>query len=83
MFLTFEDFIKGGKGDNTDYSSLDQDELEVGIKVEMEHTKDAELAREIAKDHLTENPKYYSELIKKGIVDEKDALDLAKKLGWI
>ncbi len=83
MYILFEDFVKGGKGDKTKYENLDADELNVGIKVEMEHTDNIEIAKEIAKDHLTENPKYYSDLIKSGIVDEKDAIDLAKKLGWI
>jgi len=36
----------------------------MGIKVEMEHTKDRAIAREIALDHLTEDPKYYSKLKK-------------------
>lgn len=36
--------------------------LEDGIKVEMEHTDDKEIAKEIAKDHLFEDPKYYEKL---------------------
>ena len=75
-----EDSILGGKGDKTDPSSVDANELAVGKKVEREHTDSDERAEEIALDHLTENPKYYSELVASGIVDEKDALELAKKL---
>ena len=75
------DKISGGKGDKTNPKDVDQNELKVGIAVEMEHTSDAEVAKEIALDHLTENPKYYTELIKSGIVDEKEALKLAKDLG--
>jgi len=71
----------GGKGDATDPKSVDQKELAVGMKVEREHTDSDEKAKEITIDHLTENPKYYSELVASGIVDEKEALDLAKKLG--
>lgn len=56
-------------------------ELEVGIKVEMEHTDDPEEAKKIALDHLKENPKYYSKLLAAGLVDEKDALDEAKRQG--
>jgi len=37
-------------------------QLEKGIKVEMEHTEDPEIATEIAKDHLFEDPKYYIKL---------------------
>jgi hypothetical protein len=35
-----------------------------GIKVEMEHTNDPEVAKEISKDHLTEFPMYYTGLAK-------------------
>ena len=84
---TFEDFLnedklQGGKGDETDESSVDYEELQVGKLVEKEHTDDPQLAKEIALDHLTEDPHYYSKLIKSGVVDEKEALDLAKKFGW-
>jgi len=37
-------------------------ELAKGIKVEMEHTTDVEVAREIALDHLNEKLDYYTEL---------------------
>lgn len=72
--------VIGGKGDTTKESDVNQEELQVGMAVEKEHTNDASIAKEIALDHLTENPKYYSELVAKGIVDEKDALELAKKI---
>lgn len=39
-------------------------QLEMGIKVEMEHTDDKDKAKEIALDHLWEDPKYYSKLSK-------------------
>ena len=37
-------------------------QLKMGIKVEFEHTKDRETAREIALDHLLELPDYYTRL---------------------
>jgi len=37
-------------------------QLAKGIKVEMEHTNDSEMAKEIAMDHLWEDPKYYNKL---------------------
>ena len=40
------------------------DELKKGIKVEMEHTTDKELAEKIAKHHLAEFPDYYTRLLK-------------------
>ena len=39
-------------------------EWKKGVKVEMEHTKDPKVAGRIAKDHLTEDPKYYTKLSK-------------------
>jgi len=39
-------------------------QLDKGVKVELEHTKDKSVAREIALDHLAEDPKYYDKLDK-------------------
>jgi len=39
-------------------------QLEMGMEVEMEHTDSKEKAREIAMDHLWEDPSYYSKLKK-------------------
>ena len=43
-------------------ADVDPDELEMGLKVEQEHTSDKKVALRICLDHLTENPKYYSYL---------------------
>lgn len=66
--------IKGGKADRLSIDkiaskfniSLDdiKKELEMGINVEREHTNDKFLAKEIAMDHLTEMPDYYTRLAK-------------------
>jgi len=56
--------IKGGLADNINPKYFNQLELGKGIKVELEHTNDPKIAREIATDHLSENPKYYEELEK-------------------
>jgi len=39
-------------------------QLSMGIQVELEHTDDPSMAAEIAKDHLTEDPDYYTKLKK-------------------
>lgn len=39
-------------------------QLKMGIKVEMEHTSNKLLAKQIAKDHLDEFPNYYTGLVK-------------------
>jgi RNase H-fold protein (predicted Holliday junction resolvase) len=57
------------------------EELAVGIKVEMEHTDDPEEAKKIAMDHLAERPDYYKKLLVAGLVDEKEAIDEAKRQG--
>lgn len=64
------DVLPGGRGDGRMDSDFDELELELGIAVELEHTNDKDLAKEIAKDHLTENPAYYTEGFGKGIFDE-------------
>jgi hypothetical protein len=65
-----EDKIPGGKGDEKPDSDFCPVQLGMGIKVEMEHTKDPAIAKEIAKDHLSEDPEYYTKLQKAGLADE-------------
>jgi len=75
-----EDEIKGGKGDKLKPEDVDATQLKIGIAVEAEHALSEELRQEIALDHLAENPEYYTILIKSGLVDEEEALTLAKEL---
>ena len=72
-----------GKGANTPIDQVDKKELAVGIAVEREHGSDINRAMSIALDHLSENEKYYSILVKSGLVDEPKALDLAKQYLYI
>ena len=72
--LLKEDKVKGGLADKKKPSDFDQKELKMGIEVEMEHTDDRKLAREIAMDHLMEIPDYYTRLKKM----EKDSEDQKK-----
>jgi hypothetical protein len=58
--MTIEDIAKRHKMD----VELLKVQLENGIKIEREHTKDESLAREIAMDHLFETPDYYIKLKK-------------------
>ena len=64
MMIEWEDKIPGGKADKSKPSDFDPEQLRMGIEVEMEHTKNRKLAKEIAMDHLREDPKYYSKLKK-------------------
>lgn len=56
------DKLPGGKADKHSPKDFDQKQLQMGIKVEMEHTNDRSLAQEIAMDHLAEDANYYSKL---------------------
>lgn len=60
----WEDQIEGGLADKKSPKDFDKAQLEKGISVEMEHTKDKHIATEIAMDHLTEDPNYYKKLEK-------------------
>jgi len=60
--LNKSDKLKGGLADKRKPEDFDQEQLKAGIKVEMEHTNDPDLAREIAMDHLTEDKDYYKKL---------------------
>lgn len=78
--------IKGGKADKMSIKDIADKfgvtvsqinkELSMGKKVEHEHTKNTAKAIEIAMDHLTEFPDYYTRLEKM----EKEAEKHAKKL---
>lgn len=64
------DKIKGGKSDKLSIEDIAKkhgvsvktikDEIEAGKKIEREHTDDEKLATEIAMDHITEFPDYYT-----------------------
>ena len=56
-------------------------EMEIGTKVEMEHTNDPALAMKISADHLREDPTYYSKLMAAGLVDEPEAQEMVAQKG--
>ena len=56
------DRIPGGRADRKTDSEFSPTQLRAGSRVEREHTSSPTLAREIAKDHLTESPSYYTHL---------------------
>ncbi len=70
--------IKGGKGDKLNPKDVDSNQLQMGIKIEMEHTKSAKLAKEIALDHLAEDPQYYSKLKKAKLEHKMDKNKILK-----
>lgn len=67
----FEEIVYGilgsilGYGKSKEFKGdYDPKEIEMGIKVEMEHTNSKIIALRIVKDHLAELPDYYTRLIK-------------------
>lgn len=56
-----KDMIEGGKSDGKNPKSSTEDK-KMGKKVEMEHTNNPEVAKEIARDHHDEDPNYYKKL---------------------
>ena len=65
-----EDIIPGGLADLRKPGEFNKADLEDGIKIELEHTSDPKIAEEIAMDHLTEDPEYYSKLVAAGLANE-------------
>lgn len=73
--------IKGGAADkytvkdladkhNVPVSAIEK-EVEVGVGVEVEHTNSKEKAREIAMDHISEHPRYYTDPVHGLLANEK------------
>lgn len=59
-----KDIIPGGLADDKNPADFDKEALKKGLKIELEHTTDVNIAVEIAMDHLTEDPLYYDKLDK-------------------
>lgn len=65
-----KDLLPGGIADNLPDREFSSSELAKGETHEHEHTNNDQVAKEIAKDHLRENPDYYE----KAEVNEKSAM---------
>lgn len=70
-----KDLLPGGKADNLPDRDFSAPALAEGAKHEHEHTRDDQVAKEIAKDHLQEDPLYYEKVkeIEKGAEEEPKA----------
>lgn len=81
-----EDKIEGGLSDDKTISNIAKKhgvklshiikQIKLGVKVEMEHTNSPIIAKEIAKDHLWEDPNYYTKLKK---MEKEGYKDILKK----
>lgn len=63
----WRDKLPGGLADDKKPSDFDAKQLAKGQKHEREHTREGPIAKEIAMDHLSEDPKYYDKLDKLGV----------------
>lgn len=60
--MSFVQHLKGGLADRKQPKDFNSKSLKKGQRVEREHTDKPDLAKEIAMDHLAEDPKYYEKL---------------------
>lgn len=60
--IQYKDQMTGGLADQKTPDDFDPKRLLQGIQVELEHTDDRDIAKEIAMDHLTEDSEYYEKL---------------------
>jgi hypothetical protein len=56
--------VPGGIADHKKPSDFNKKQLDMGVEVEMEHTDDRDLSKDITMDHLEEFSTYYTELEK-------------------
>ena len=59
--------LTGGRADGRSPADFDPAALAEGTRHEREHTRDPAIAREIAMDHLAEDPRYYERLRRLGL----------------
>jgi hypothetical protein len=79
---SFDDLVNKNKTKGKNISVLEKElktQLNKGIKVELEHTNDRQKAKEIALDHLFEDPKYYDKLKK---IEGKEAMGAGSAGGF-
>jgi len=66
--------------DSTEYINFLEKQLRKGAAVEKEHTDSIKIARKIAKDHLWEDPNYYTKLAK---METKEATGSGSSGGYV
>lgn len=63
IYVILSSLLKGiGKHKHVNDDAFDLNELRMGVEVELEHTDDRMISKEIAKDHLAECKDYYTRL---------------------
>ena len=62
LYKEYADMYGLADKEDTQSADVDANELKVGMDIEKEHTRDPNVAKQIALDHLSEDPKYYTKL---------------------
>jgi hypothetical protein len=62
-FMNEGEYVKSG----LTLMHLDKKQIEMGMKVEREHSDDPQIVFKIVTDHLAEKPDYYSRLKRAGL----------------
>jgi len=75
----YKPVIKGEKQTGLTIDDVDPKEFLVGMAVEAEHSSDIAVQRALVLQHLSQNPKYYSEGMKDGIFTDPKAINVYKK----
>jgi len=75
----YRERLPGGLASGLSPKDFDPIALRKGTEVELEHTGDRAIAREIAMDHLTEDPRYYEKL---EMIENPPWSDRALKQNW-
>lgn len=83
---TFEDLVNKYKKHSKSLSDIEKmlkSQLNKGIKIEMEHSNEENIAKEIAMDHLFEDPNYYDKLSKIEKGEFKEATSSASSGSYV
>jgi len=71
--------FKGQVKTGLDAEDFDPGEFLLGLAVEKMHSTSLAVQKTLAVQKLSKNPKHYSEAMKKGLIDDVEAMNLYKK----
>jgi len=74
-----EDVFKGQIDTGLTAADVDQKEFLVGLAVEKIHSDNMAVQKELVLQNLAENPKFYSEGMKKGLFSDPASINIYKK----
>ena len=78
-YLNEKEVFKGQIETGLTIDDVDSKEFLVGLAVEKKHSKSLSVQRELVLQNLSNNPKFYSEGMKKGIFDDIESINTYKK----